>query len=84
MRTFAHIIVERHLGHWSAWFHGLAQVACGGEWPTEAIERLLQTVGSDRFDVDEVMAIDEATRDDHLEFRIPYRNRRRLPVPSIN
>ena len=84
MRAFAHIIVEQHLGHWSAWFSGTTQVAYGGQWPADAIRRLLDAIGGNQFDAEQIVAIDEATKDGHLEFRVPYRDRWRIPVPSLN
>jgi len=36
------IIVERHHGHWSAWWHQSPQFAAGGSDPAEAVDRLLQ------------------------------------------
>ena len=84
MRAFAHIIVEQMHGHWSAWFSGTPQVAYGGQWPADAIQRLLDAIGGDQFDAEQIVAVDESIRDGHLEFRVPYRNRWRIPVPSLN
>lgn len=84
MRIFAHIIVEQLHGHWTAWFRDMPQVACGGEWPADAIRRLLKAFGDNRFDTDHIDAVDDASTVDHLEFRIPCRDRRRIPVPSKN
>lgn len=84
MRAFAHIIVEQHLGHWSAWFSGTPQVAYGGQWPADAIRRLLDAMGANQFDAEQIAVIDEATRHGHLEFRVPFRDRLRIPVPSRN
>ena len=38
----------------------------------------------DSFDVEQISAIEDAARDGHLEFRVPHRNRWRIPVPSRN
>ena len=84
MQAFAHIIVEEHLGHWTAWFSGTPQVAYGGEWPVDAIRRLLNALGGDEFDEMQITSVDEANKEGHLEFRIPYRARRPIPVPSRN
>ena len=83
MRAFVHIIVEQLHGHWSAWISGAPEVAFGGAFPADAIRRLLDSIG-DWFDVEQISPVDEATRDGHLEFRIPYRARRWIPVPSVN
>lgn len=45
---------------------------------------LLDALGNDQFDVDHIDSIDSATTNGHLEFRVQYRNRRRIPVPSRN
>ena len=84
MQVYAHIIVEQHLSHWSAWFSGTPQVAYGGQWPADAIRRLLDALGGNQFDVEQISEIEEATRDSHLEFRVPHRTRWRIPVPSRN
>lgn len=84
MRAFSHIIVEQRDGHWMAWFSGQPQVACGGSWPTVAIQRLIEAFGGVELDGEEIVSVDDATRDGHLEFLIPYRSRWRLPVVSMN
>jgi hypothetical protein len=84
MRAFVHIIVEEHHGHWMAWFGGAPEFAFGGQWPVGAMRRLLDAVGGDQFDTEQITAIENVTNDGHLEFRIPYRERRRIPVPSVN
>jgi hypothetical protein len=48
------------------------------------MRRLLDAVGGDQFDTEQITAIENVTNDGHLEFRIPYRERRRIPVPSVN
>ncbi len=84
MRAFAYIIVEQLHGHWTAWFSDTPHVAFGGEWPADAIRRLLEAFGDNQFDTDHIDSVDDASTIDHLEFRIPYRDRRRIPVPSQN
>lgn len=37
---FECIIVDCHLGHWTAWFENTPQVAYGGATPGEAVDRL--------------------------------------------
>lgn len=84
MRAFSHIIVEQRDGHWSAWFSGQPQIACGGPWPTVAIQRLIEAFGGTELDGEEIVAVEDATRDGHLEFLIPYRNRLKIPEVSMN
>jgi hypothetical protein len=83
-RLFAHIIVEQLHGHWSAWFSGSPETGAGGAYPAEAIRRLLAGIGGSEFDEAGIVSIDEAAREGHLEFRIPYRIRMRLPEVSDN
>lgn len=84
MRAFSHIIVELRDGHWSAWFSGQPQIACGGQWPTVAIQRLIEGFGIVELDGEEIVTVEDATRDGHLGFLIPYRRRWRIPVVSMN
>ena len=85
MRAFVHIIVEELHGHWSASFSGLPHVGYGGAWPAEAVRRLVDAIGSADLDSDSIIAVEDATRDGHLEFLIPYRTRWRHPVAvSLN
>ena len=50
----------------------------------DAVRRLLYALGGNQFDVDQISAIEEATRDGHLEFRVPHRTRWRISLPSSN
>ncbi len=83
MRMFDHVIVEQHEGHWSAWFSGRPQVSCGGMMPADAIQRLLDAFGN-QYDGAQIVAIDTATGDGHLEFLVPEHYRRRIPSVSMN
>ena len=84
MRAFAKIIVEEKGGLWTAWFKDLPQVAIGGDWPSDAIKRLLEHLGEQNFDAEGIIAVEEGTRDGHLEFLMPLLGFRRIPVPSVN
>ena len=84
MRAFNKIIVEEKDGHWTAWFKDLPQVSTGGEWPAEAIKKLLEHIGTEHFDAEGIVAVEDATRDGHLEFLMPLVGFRRIPVPSVN
>ena len=84
MRTFSKIIVEEQNGHWAAWFKDLPQVAIGGEFPSDAITRLLQHIGRVNFDAEGIVAVEEGTRDGHLEFLMPLVGYRQFPLPSLN
>lgn len=64
------LIVEQLHGHWSAWFKNEPGSGYGGEWPSQAIHRLLDANSPELFNTSEIYAIDEATRDGHLEFFI--------------
>ena len=84
MPIFVHIIVEQRDGHWSAWFSGRPQLSCGGQWPAQAIQRLLDGHGGNEFDAEEIVSLDDATNDGHLEFLVPSRHRLRIPRTSLN
>jgi hypothetical protein len=84
MKAFSKLIVEERDGHWTAWFEDLPQVAFGGQWPSDAIRRLIKHVGQEHFNAEEIVAIEDCTREGHLEFLMPLVGLRRIPVPSLN
>ena len=84
LRAYSKIIVEERDGHWTAWFIDLPQVAIGGEWPSDAIKRLLKHVGEENFHAEGIVTVEEGTRDGHLEFLMPLVGFRRIPIPSVN
>jgi len=85
LRLFARIIVEQqNPEHWLAWFSDSPKQIAGGVWPSDALARLVLLFRLNELNTDEVSAIDDATRDGHLEFRIPFRQRWRIPVSSAN
>lgn len=80
MKVFVRIIVKQHNANsWMAWLDGLPQVAFGGRWAAEAIQRLISMLGADQFVTDETTSIEEATKPGHLEFHVPLRRFRRIP-----
>jgi hypothetical protein len=85
VRAFIHILVDELHGHWSASFSGLPHVGYGGAWPADAVRRLIDAIGSPDLDTENIITIDAAIRDGHLEFLVPYRCRWRHPVAvSLN
>ena len=84
LRAWSKIIVEEQDDHWTAWLEDLPQVAVGGEWPSDAIRQLIEHVGKENFYVEGIIAVDDGTRDRHLEFLMPLLGFRRLPIPSVN
>ena len=85
MRPFyAKIIVEGKYDHWTAWFHGVPQVAYSADWPTGAIERLLEHYGTDNFAPTGMIDLEAETRDGHFEFLLPLVGRMTIPKPSVN
>jgi hypothetical protein len=84
MQAFSKIIVEEKEGHWTAWFDDLPQIATGGEYPCDAIKRLLQRLGEENFDAEGIIAVSDGTREGHLEFLLPLLGLRRIPAPSMN
>jgi len=83
MRMFVHVICEERDGHWSAWFSGRPELASGGLWPSQAIQRLLDGFGG-QYSSEEIVALDSRTRDGHLEFLVPEVFRLKIPTPSVN
>ena len=61
-----HIICQRTNNHWSAWFEDSPETAFGGEWPADAIERLVATAPG--LDVERITADHEQSSDDRLVF----------------
>lgn len=85
MRAYTTIIVEQQSAeHWTAWLADYPQLSAGGEWPSDAIQRLLLTFGANEFVTDEISAINEAARAGHLEFRIPMKRLKKIPGVSVN
>ena len=84
MRAFAKIVVEGSAEHWTAWFRDAPQIAMSADWPSAAIERLLEHFGEENFDSETIVAIHEESRDGHLVFMVGLRERIRIPVPSVN
>ena len=85
MRAYARIIAEQQSAdHWTAWFADLPQMSASGEWPSEAVMKLLELFGSNEFETDETSSIDDATTEQHIEMRIPFKRLRRIPVASVN
>jgi hypothetical protein len=63
---------------------GLHLALSVGQWPSDAVQRLVDALAGSQLDTDRIVTIDDAARDGHLEFLIPYRNRWRLPDVSLN
>ena len=78
------IVVEQLHDHWSAWFRNEPGTGYGGEWPSQAIDRLLLANNSELFDTDQIHPIDEQTLVGHLEFVIRYLGSNELPETSLN
>lgn len=62
----------------------LPKVAFRGHQSANAAQRLLNALGGNQCDAEQIIAIDEATRGGHLEFRVWYRDRWGIPVPPQN
>ena len=66
-----------------------ARELAGNDTPAQArevagIEKLLAMLGADAFETAEIDSIESATKSSHLEFRIPLKSFRRIPVVSMN
>ena len=83
MRKLAHILVDQLNGHWSASLSGIPKTGYGGQTPAQALRRLIDATGIG-LDGTEIIAMEEATRDGHLEFLVPYFDCWRIPEPSAN
>ncbi len=83
-KYFVKIIVEGAHQFWTAWIEGTPQVAFSGLWPSQAIERLIDHLGAEQFETDNVAAFDQGTRDGHLEFMLPLKRRSSIPPFSMN
>ena len=60
MRVYTKIIVEQQSAeHWTAWLADYPCLSAGGEWPADAIKRLLLTFGDEEFETDEISAIEK-------------------------
>lgn len=84
MRKLVKIIAEQTGNQWSVWFDDLPQISFGGEMPADGIRQLLAHFGAEQFEEVKISAVDEGTREGHLEFVIPLRYHRRIPSPSVN
>jgi len=60
------IICQRTDNHWTAYFADSPETAFGGEWPAEAIQRLVTTVPD--LDFERITADHEQSSDDRLVF----------------
>ncbi|WP_010581956.1 hypothetical protein [Schlesneria paludicola] len=84
MKKLVTIIAEQADNQWSVWFADLPQVSFSGDMPADGIRRLLAHFGADQFDEEKISAVEDETREGHLEFVIPLRYHRRIPAPSVN
>ena len=84
VRPFVKIIVEGTGDQWKAWFKDAPQVMFAAEWPTAAIERLIEHFDERNFDSDSIITVDDETSDGHLVFMVAMREMIRIPVPSVN
>ena len=85
MRAFAHIHVVQWHGQYWASFKGTPEVGYGGLAAEHAVRRLVEAIGGDDLDLENIIEIESARRDGHSEFLVPYLSRRRHPVAvSVN
>jgi hypothetical protein len=72
MGLLARVIVEQRDDQWTAYFGDEPQTTASASQPIQAMQRLLRTVGNGEFHESGLQQIDEATRDGHLEYLIPF------------
>ena len=73
MRFFYKIIVGKRNDHWFAWFQSTPQIAVGGQSIADAILGLTDSMGTDQFDVDQIVPFDKGARKEYREFLVPLR-----------
>ena len=85
MKMSVHIVCEQQaIDHWTAWHADTPQIAVGGEWPSQAIERLIDMFPPGELEPALIRAIAESSRTGHLEFEIPFRWARHVFRQSVN
>ena len=82
MRAFSHIIAERHLECWRAWFRTDPQVYCGGIDAEDAMSRLLAMYGDADLNLKGVIVLNSKGNSGRVEYLVPHTDRRRYPVLS--
>ena len=82
MQAFCHIIAERQLECWRAWFRTEPEVYCGGIDAEDAMSRLLAMYGDADLNLKGVVVINSKGDDGHVEYLVPHTDRRRYPVRS--
>ena len=82
MQAFAHVIAESDQGFWSAWFSNDPNVVCRGDDWAHAVAVLIDVHGSPKLKWNQIIAVDETTREGHAEFLIPYFSTRRRPISN--
>lgn len=84
MKRFIKIITEKSGDRWSAWFEDAPEIVAKGDWAWMAIIHLLNHVGCDQFESDDLITLEGKARVDHLEFLIPLKHYRKIVSPSLN
>jgi hypothetical protein len=84
LQQYARVVVEQSRGRWFAWLADDLFIACEGQWPSDAIRALFEAVGTEEFELTEMLLVGDEMREDRLEFLIPYRHRIAIPTPSRN
>ena len=85
MRSYARIVVEEQdVNQWTAWIVGSADLAVQGRSLGNALTNILLEFGVEEFEVKNLSMDRDATREGHLEFCVPLRRRRQIPVTSSN
>lgn len=84
VQTSLKLIAERSAGQWLVWFEKIPHVTFSGRLPADAIMQLLTHFGGHNYDIGSTSMDKENSTGSHLEFTIPMRRRRRIPVASLN
>ena len=85
MQAFAHVIAESDQGSWRAWFRNKPEVVSVGDDWAHAVAVLIDVHGSPKLKWNQIIQVEETTREGHTEFLIPYsHSKRRLFANSAN
>lgn len=72
MQNVATVVIERQDDQWSACFSSVPHFIRTANTPGEAMSALLSLMSEIEFSQSKVSLVEERSREDHLEFTIPY------------
>jgi len=63
---------------------GASEIAFRVQWPADASNRFLNSLGAVQFDGEQIASINDAARDGQFEFRIRYHSRWQISEQFVN